>query len=656
MKFTPSREAVFNTNETKSFNMAVNAKSFSILTSGIYQNKIRAIIREYSTNAFDAHLESGNSDPINVHLPTNKEPFFYVEDFGQGLNEYEFEKVFFTFFESTKDETNDFNGCLGLGAKSGFSYNTKSFTVESHKDGKHLIYNCFLGKDGAPEYSLLHNGESTRENGVKVTIPVSTYDIYRFYTEAEYVYKAFSVTPNFIGKNLDISPVMKDEDSYIINNNRGCLALMGNVLYPINESSELSNYSEFINSRIVVRFNNGDLNFNPSRETLEYNDRTINNIKRTFNNIKYNIVKDIEKEIDGSKNEWQAILNYKDLMSKHTSTQFISKINFFKFKGKRLETNYGKEDANFLHITSYGKQYNKSKFLISSSIKYVINDLKKGSITRCKMLAKGSGCTVILLSTEQYNEIDLTHSKDHFIMASTLPKPTYNRSPRNNLGKLNKLVNSVRLSTGWIIKEESEVTDKVYVIRKAYRPFFNGVKTTQSSIIHRGNKAGYEGEIYGIKESDEEKFKKAGWKRFEKVLEDKIKKIKSEFNKDKDFYIKYLTYNNFINENSNLIKLIKQNEKSIPVKSQALEILKIYNDFQNNKTKFKKVVDNLSALKNSGIDINLSFDKKLKESIDKLAEQYTMKPNCHYLSIVDRVNSEDYLKFILGVDYVNGNL
>lgn len=44
------------------FNIAQTSKMFKILSDSLYSDKIMAVIREISTNAQDAHIESGNKN------------------------------------------------------------------------------------------------------------------------------------------------------------------------------------------------------------------------------------------------------------------------------------------------------------------------------------------------------------------------------------------------------------------------------------------------------------------------------------------------------------------------------------------------------------------------------------------------------------------
>lgn len=50
----------FGVGKTREFQIAANAQAFKILSSGLYSNKPRAIIREVCCNAWDAHVAAGN--------------------------------------------------------------------------------------------------------------------------------------------------------------------------------------------------------------------------------------------------------------------------------------------------------------------------------------------------------------------------------------------------------------------------------------------------------------------------------------------------------------------------------------------------------------------------------------------------------------------
>jgi hypothetical protein len=81
---TPDNQAILsNVAETGEFRIRNSSKAFGILSSGLYSNKIKAIIRELSCNAVDSHVAADKKDvPFTIHLPTKLEPWFSIRDYG----------------------------------------------------------------------------------------------------------------------------------------------------------------------------------------------------------------------------------------------------------------------------------------------------------------------------------------------------------------------------------------------------------------------------------------------------------------------------------------------------------------------------------------------------------------------------------------------
>ena len=104
----PANEAVLsNVGEIGEFRIRNSAKAFNILSSGLYANKIRAIVRELSCNAVDSHTAAGKQDtPFDVHLPNQLDPTFSIRDYGTGLTHEQVQSIYTTYFESTKTESN----------------------------------------------------------------------------------------------------------------------------------------------------------------------------------------------------------------------------------------------------------------------------------------------------------------------------------------------------------------------------------------------------------------------------------------------------------------------------------------------------------------------------------------------------------------------
>jgi len=220
-----------NFKETE-FTIQNSPHAFKILSSGIYSNEIKSIIRELSCNAWDSHIEAGNTDtPFEVTLPTALNKTFSIRDYGTGLSKDDIETLYTSYFKSTKSKSNDYTGAFGLGSKSPFSY-TNSFTVTSFYNGKKYIYSAFISESGFPSISLLSETDTTDKNGLKVEFSVKNKDVWDFEYEALKTLKYFPVAPEC--NTIKFESFEYPDSKYIVRYGENeLLAVQGNVEYPI---------------------------------------------------------------------------------------------------------------------------------------------------------------------------------------------------------------------------------------------------------------------------------------------------------------------------------------------------------------------------------------------------------------------------------------
>jgi len=312
----PQNEAIMsNVGEIGEFRIRNSAKAFNILSSGLYANKIRAIIRELSCNAVDSHIAAGRANtPFDVHLPSSIEPWFSIRDYGTGLSHEQVTNIYTTYFESTKTASNEFIGALGLGSKSPFSY-TDNFTVTAIKDGRKGIYTAFINDSSVPSIVLMMEEETTEPSGVEVKFSVTNYDYGKFLEEAKsHVYPYFKLKPVISGwsdlvirefeyDTRDIVPgVHIRKDLY------GSIAVMGNIAYPIdvpNKESNLGDLSRLLNGGLEIHFDIGELDFQASREGLSYIPQTIAAIKKKLQEVSDRLVTHLNEELDATPNLWE---------------------------------------------------------------------------------------------------------------------------------------------------------------------------------------------------------------------------------------------------------------------------------------------------------------------------------------------------------------
>lgn len=304
-----------NVGEVGDFKIKASAKAFSILSSGLYANKIRAIVRELSCNAVDSHTAAGKADvPFSVHLPTTLEPYFSIRDFGTGLNHEQVTSIYTTYFESTKTNSNDYIGALGLGSKSPFSY-TDNFTVTAIKDGTKGIYSAFINGDGVPSIVKMGEEQTDEDAGVEIKFSVNDrWDFEKFRDEARAVYTHFKLRPVVTGasfqfkdieyETMDIIPGVHS----IIRGGYHSVAVMGNIAYPIdipNAESTLGNLRNLLGCGLVMHFDIGELDFQASREGLSYIPQTIESIKRKLEAVNAQLAIHVAEEADAIVNKWE---------------------------------------------------------------------------------------------------------------------------------------------------------------------------------------------------------------------------------------------------------------------------------------------------------------------------------------------------------------
>jgi hypothetical protein len=346
---SPDRVVTQNANVGRSMNYRLDARNLrhivTMLRDSVYSNKILAVIREYATNALDAHAaaeEAGvveqRSKPIEVHLPTKFAPELRIRDFGPGLSTKEIEEIYISLGESTKRQSNKYVGSLGFGCKSAFAYGDR-FVVTSWNGGEKTVYNNVLD-DMVPEGArcdiMACAPCDPTETGIEICIPIRQEEISECKTTALNFFKYWTVFPTMTGaseEEIKEALAFKKEESifsgenWVIyprstgygQNNRG-IALMGDVPYTLDwelvkrkltaqntisqNEAILFDFIQANNS--VLTFEIGALEFSVSRETLQYTDFTCTAIFDRVRTMLDSIQKIIEKVITTAPNLWEA--------------------------------------------------------------------------------------------------------------------------------------------------------------------------------------------------------------------------------------------------------------------------------------------------------------------------------------------------------------
>jgi hypothetical protein len=439
------------------FTFKQSAKAFQILVARLYKYPIKAIIRELSCNGHDSHIEAGCPErQMLIHLPNRTEPYFSIRDYGTGISEEDVLNIYTKVFESTKTDSNEYTGCLGLGSKTPFSY-TKNFIVTSYYQGKIYTYNAYFNEDGKPCMAPLANsgGATTEENGVEIKISVKSQDNETWRSYAEEVYEYFAVTPKVVGAKIEVKKpdyIMEGSNWKLRKSQWGTTSglkiVMGNVAYPVkglsDDSLDQTHYS-IINSNIDLFVNIGDVEMEASREGLHFDERTINSLRTKMDAMIAESKKTISKTFDKCLSLWDARCKYNDLVDRFPS-EIIKAIGVknITFKGSQL---FNSMNHSRIHLSNdcenefyqikadnswraNGKVKRKKKVTViaSDEIKFYINDLKTGSYTRSVKYVEANGGEMILCKFDDIAERKTFMENTGILESdwnytSSLPKP-----------------------------------------------------------------------------------------------------------------------------------------------------------------------------------------------------------------------------------------
>lgn len=337
--------------ETSQASIAMTAHMFQVLSAGIYQHPERACIRELSCNAYDGHVAAGNQDkPFRVHLPTSLEPYFEVRDFGTGMTHEQIMHLYLTYGASTKRDSDDQIGGLGIGSKSPFAV-AQSFTATSYLDGVVRRYSIYM-EEGVPQVTKLTESATTEPNGIAVRVAIPTDKISKFREEANLIYTHFPVKPEC---NIELVSIYKDRPvlskspgEFVIfsgenrNSTIETSIVMGNIEYPIKMSDVADEISKAIPDYLIRNITKaliympiGSVNIAASRESLQLTDSTKKEITQVFEKVAKEILSKLQSEIDTAKDLYEAVV----LFNKATSGVrggFVSIAPHINWSGKSM--------------------------------------------------------------------------------------------------------------------------------------------------------------------------------------------------------------------------------------------------------------------------------------------------------------------------------
>ncbi|UUW39826.1 putative rIIA [Vibrio phage VPMCC14] len=321
---TPEYEvSVGKSKESQEFGFHFSAKLARTLAETLYDYKIEAVVREYSTNITDSHTDAGFPEKQGyVEVPTKMSPNIKFQDFGVGMSKDTIFKIYTVFGKSTKEHDNTTNGSLGYGSKAAFSI-SEQFTVTSVKNGVKTVVVCYKDRTGLPKADVKSEKPTDESNGTTVEIPVNLNKINEWQEACARVLGVFRV-PHKVNTFGDYERVyeeirtmclnvrekgslfIQNPNTHLYNHRSNTMILMGDVLYHLPDFDKLvgntkikSLVTNLVNSGVyVTNFNIGDLDHAPSREAISYDPQTFLKVRKRVNSDIKNEYRKFNKEMD----------------------------------------------------------------------------------------------------------------------------------------------------------------------------------------------------------------------------------------------------------------------------------------------------------------------------------------------------------------------
>ena len=167
------------------FKMNVTGTAFDILSSRLYKQPYHAIVRELVLNGIDAHRVAGYDGAVQVGYGTNDDitndyGYWFCRDFGNGLTQFDVEKIYTSFLSSTKKTDGEQIGCFGLGSKTPFAVSNEYFVVSivdtGDKSNEKTIYRMFRN-GGAPQWEIVSQSRTLEHTGLEIRIARENIDV-----------------------------------------------------------------------------------------------------------------------------------------------------------------------------------------------------------------------------------------------------------------------------------------------------------------------------------------------------------------------------------------------------------------------------------------------------------------------------------------------
>ena len=343
-----------------------------MLSKNLYSDSIGSTVRECASNALDSHRRAGVVKPIIVAFKANSSNNyeFSVEDFGIGLDDEDVRNIISKYGKSTKRQSENELGMMGLGFKAPLAYSS-SFYFVARKNGVERKYMMYEGED-TNTIDLLYTVETTESNGVKVIVPVKYSDKHDFIEKMQeqlaYFENVYFDSP-FIDNKFEIYRNNLFQSSTLTTDNNMHICL-DDVYYPI-DFQKLG--IDTIHSRIGLRFSLKDGIYpTPNRESIRYTKEAKDKILEKISEVADFFVEKYNAKISNTNNIVDIFKHYSSGDNYYNLTDRIS-ININNIsKFSKIPINKP-EIANCKYLNSWQIYSKRTEIFSEYECKYHLN-------------------------------------------------------------------------------------------------------------------------------------------------------------------------------------------------------------------------------------------------------------------------------------------
>lgn len=317
------------------------AKFIDLITVQAYSNPEGSIVRELTSNCFDAHIKWQKRERERLEDPTFEynqpvilkyseeegQGFISFIDRGTGLSPVDMKEIYIDIGTSDKDTDDDFLGCYGVGSKSFLSY-TPSIDLITRVDGIEYYYLVYKNQRGLLEYDCVITKDTIEHNGTEVRLCIGAKEFIRlgyttekdsngygyrtkdFLRFREEILKQLYYFDNVytVGFDLENNYQIYEADNFKIRNGfnpfKEMHLILGKVAYPIDwEAVGI----EKLTIPVGIKFNIGELYVTLSRESIRYNDEERNNLIKDRINL---TVEEIRRRYNKNNSEVDTLEEY----------------------------------------------------------------------------------------------------------------------------------------------------------------------------------------------------------------------------------------------------------------------------------------------------------------------------------------------------------